>query len=103
MAVQCRADDLSTLDLLKPLDHPATRSAVVAERAFLSGLGGGCSAPVAAYALTRHSSLVSLTGLVASLDGQRIIRLSHAGNDPLEVGTQLAQQALAHGAAELIA
>lgn len=103
MAVQCRADDHSTLDLLKPLDHPATRSAVVAERAFLNGLGGGCSAPVAAYAITRHSSLINLTGLVASTNGQRVIRLSNEGPDPLAVGTQLAQQALAHGAAELIA
>ncbi len=103
LVVQCRADDQSTLDLLQPIDHPATRSAVVAERAFLSGLGGGCSAPVAAYAITRHSSLINLIGLVASTNGQRVIRLSNEGHDPLAVGTQLAQQALAHGAAELIA
>ncbi len=103
MAVQCRSDDQSTLELLKPIDHPVTRSAVVAERAFLNGLGGGCSAPVAAFAeITRHSSLVSLTGLVASIDGQQVIRLSGEGTDPVEVGSQLAQQALAQGAAELI-
>jgi hydroxymethylbilane synthase len=104
MAVQCRAADHRTLDLLKPLDHPATRLAVIAERAFLNGLGGGCSAPVAAFANAQLStSNVQLTGLVASLDGRRVIRISSAGDDPLEVGTQLAQQALAQGAAELIA
>lgn len=103
MAVQCRADDQGTLDLLQPIDHAATRSAVVAERAFLNGLGGGCSAPVAAFANVQlPTSNIQLTGLVASLDGQRVIRLSHEGNDPIEVGTQLAQQALAQGAAELI-
>lgn len=104
LAIQCRADDHSTLDLLSPLDHRATRSAVVAERAFLNGLGGGCSAPVAAYAVVnRQSSVVSLIGLVASTDGRRVIRLSHAGNDPIDVGSQLARQALAQGAAELMA
>jgi hydroxymethylbilane synthase len=104
LAVQCRAADQSTLDLLKPIDHAATRSCVAAERAFLNGLGGGCSAPVAAYAyITRHSSLINLTGLVASIDGQQVIRLSHEGYDPIEVGRHLAQAALARGAAELIA
>ncbi len=104
LAIQCRADDHSTLDLLKPIEHAATRSAVLAERAFLNGLGGGCSAPVAAFAeVAPHASLVTLTGLVASLDGRQVIRLSNAGHDPIEVGTQLAQHALAQGAAELIA
>ncbi len=103
MAVQCRNDDHSTLDLLKPIDHLPTRSAVLAERAFLKGLGGGCSAPVAALAeVTHHSSLVTLTGLVASTDGRQVIRLSGEGPDPVEVGTRLAQQALAQGAKELL-
>lgn len=43
LAVQCRADDPTTLELLAALEHEATRRAVVAERAFLSGLGGGCA------------------------------------------------------------
>ena len=50
LAVQCRADDQATLDLLAALEDESTRKAVTAERAFLSGLGGGCSVPVAAYA-----------------------------------------------------
>src|SRR5512143_2027256 len=64
VAVQCRADDQRTIDLLHPIDHAPTRSAVTAERAFLNGLGGGCSAPVAAYAQAHH-----LVGLIASQDG----------------------------------
>ena len=46
--------------------------------------------------------LMSLIGLVASVDGDCVIRLTAEGNDPIEVGTQLAQQALSQGAAELI-
>lgn len=103
LAVQCRSDDRPTLDLLKPIDHLPTRSAVAAERAFLKGLGGGCSAPVAALAeATQHSALITLTGLVASTDGRQVIRLSGEGPDPIEVGRQLAQQALAQGAKELL-
>ena len=44
LAVQCRADDEATRALLQPIDHAPTGSAVLAERAFLSGLGGGCCA-----------------------------------------------------------
>jgi hydroxymethylbilane synthase len=103
MAVQCRSDDQSTLDLLKPIDHPTTRSAVVAERAFLNGLGGGCSAPVAAFAnFQLPNSNIQLTGLVASINGKQVIRLSAEGPDPVEVGTRLAQQALTQGAKELL-
>ena len=50
LAVQCRADDHETLELLAAIHDPLTAAAVSAERAFLSGLGGGCSLPVAAFA-----------------------------------------------------
>lgn len=101
MAVQCRADDSITRDLLTALDDPASRAAVTAERSFLNGLGGGCSAPVAAYAEFKDRSL-QMTGLVASVDGQRVIRVSGEGNDPLALGVELAQQALAQNAGELL-
>ncbi len=105
IAVQCRADDQRTLDLLRPIDHAPTRSAVLAERAFLNGLGGGCSAPVAAYAqsaISHQPSAISLAGLVASTDGQHVIRVSGEDPDPIALGHGLAQQALAQGAQELL-
>jgi hydroxymethylbilane synthase len=97
VAVQCRADDHHTIDLLRPIDHTPTRSAVTAERAFLQGLGGGCSAPVAAHAQENR-----LVGLVASKDGTHVIRVSGEGDDPIALGHELAQQALAQGAQELL-
>lgn len=102
LAVQCRAADTSVLNLLRPLDHQATRAAVTAERAFLDALGGGCSAPIAAYATAEGDTRLSLTGLVAAVRGARVIRVAGSGADPLAVGAQLAQQALAQGAAELL-
>ena len=97
VAVQCRSGDQRTIDLLRPIDHTLTRSAVTAERAFLQGLGGGCSAPVAAYAQDNR-----LVGLVASPDGTRVIRISGEDVDPIALGHTLAQQALAQGAGELL-
>lgn len=102
MAVQCRADDSITRDLLTAIDNSSSRAAVTAERAFLNGLGGGCSAPIAAYAQLSSTSTLQMIGLVASVDGQRVIRLSGEGTDPLALGVELAQQALAQGAGELL-
>ena len=103
LAVQCRADDDELLLLLSELEDAPTRSAVTAERQFLLGLGGGCAVPVAAYADVKHAILdISLTGLVTSRDGEKVIKVSGSGNDPFELGKQLAQEALEQGAAEIL-
>jgi hydroxymethylbilane synthase len=105
LAVQCRADDVETLGWLAPLENVPTRLAVTAERAFLSGLGGGCSLPVAAYATARVTSgnpAVELTGLVASLDGQRLLRVRGAGPGPRLLGEKLALEAIRQGAHEIL-
>ena len=106
LAVQCRADDQTTLGLLAALDDESTRSTVTAERAFLSGLGGGCAVPVAAYAETVVNSQMSgirLTGLVVSTDGTKAIRVNGEGTDALQLGEQLAQKAISQGADEILA
>ncbi|HET7089929.1 MAG TPA: hydroxymethylbilane synthase [Anaerolineae bacterium] len=103
LAVQCREDDAATRNLLSAIDDPASRAAVTAERTFLDALGGGCSAPVAAYAECRmRNAECRMTGIVASLDGRRVIRVLGAGSDPVALGQQLARQALAQGAGELL-
>lgn len=103
LAVQCRADDEKTLSLLSALEDAPTRAAVTAERQFLLGLGGGCAVPVAAYAEVGRESLdISLTGLVASPDGKRIIKASGNGNEPIDLGKQLSQDALQQGAADIL-
>ncbi|MBI3763055.1 MAG: hydroxymethylbilane synthase [Chloroflexi bacterium] len=105
LAVQCRADDDDGLQLLAPLDDHASRAAVTAERTFLKALGGGCSAPVAAFAESRignRTSIIAMTGLVASPDGRRVIRVSGEGDYPTTLGAELARQALAQGARELL-
>lgn len=100
LAVQCRGDDAHTLRLLQALEDPATRQATQAERAFLSGLGGGCSVPVAAYAWQGDQGL-QLRGRVLASDGSRIIQVEGSGADPTELGERLAHSALEQGAAAL--
>ncbi len=103
LAVQCRADDAETLRLLAAVHDPETAAAVTAERAFLAGLGGGCSTPVGAYARLVADGRLQLTGLVASPDGETMLRLQAEGGDPQALGRALAEEALARGAAALMA
>ena len=104
LAVQCRADDATTLEILSALEDESTRKCVTAERAFLQGLGGGCAVPVAAYAevVSDQSSVISLTGLVISEDGKKVVKVTGEGNDALELGKTLAQQAIQNGADEIL-
>lgn len=101
LAVQCRVADTAVLSLLAAIDDAETRCCVDAERAFLDGLGSGCSLPVAAYA-TRQNDEIMLTGLVAALNGRRVIEVQGYGRDPHQLGADLAAQALAQGAAALL-
>ncbi len=96
LAVQCRAGDAATLELLAAVDDPAARAAPTAERTFLRALGAGCTAPVAAYGTTSGDA-VHLEGLVASPDGREVVRVSGTG-EPEEVGERLARDARHAGA-----
>ena len=101
LAVQCRADDEATRALLAAIHNPEVAQAITAERAFLAGLGGGCSVPVGAYA-TVENGAIHLRGLVAAADGSRIIRVQGSGSSALELGARLAEEAKSQGALELI-
>jgi hydroxymethylbilane synthase len=101
LAVQCRADDAETLALLTSIHDPFTATAVSAERAFLSGLGGGCSLPIAAFAEKTNGAII-LTGAVLSMDGKQTISLSAVDSEPQKLGERLAGLVLERGAAELL-
>jgi hydroxymethylbilane synthase len=101
LAVQCHSGDQQTIRLLQVIDHIETALAVTAERAFLSALGGGCSLPVGALAQVDGGE-IKLQGVVVSLDGKRLLRLSSSGRDPIMVGNLLAQDFLNRGFMEYI-
>lgn len=103
IAVQCRADDERARALLAPLDDPATRAAVGAERAFLSHLDAGCRLPVSALA-TIQDDTIQLTGRVNALDGSQTITVQGLAplTAALDLGARLAADALTQGAAALL-
>lgn len=102
LAVQCRADDEQVLNFLTVVNDPMVRAAVMAERIFLNSLGGGCSAPVAAYAQpTGASDQLRMQALVASPDGCQTIRVEGIG-ESIELGKRLAQQTLERGADRIL-
>jgi len=102
LAVQCRADDEATLELLAAIHRPDVAAAVTAERSFLYHLGGGCATPVAALATAAGAGL-QLTGLVLSPDGGRRISVNGYGLDGWSLGARLADEALGRGAQEVLA
>ena len=104
LAVECRAGDEETRSLLASIDDAEVRLAVETERRFLARLGTGCDLPVGAYATVEGASLV-LDGLIASLDGRRVIRQRRevpADGGPA-AGTALAEALLAAGGRDLLA
>jgi hydroxymethylbilane synthase len=97
------ARELSVAELAKAVDHPQTHLAVRAERAFLRRLGGGCQVPIAGCA-TLEGEAVLLQGLVASPDGQSVVRGEIRGRrkDPDVLGTALAEELLERGAEAIL-
>lgn len=104
LAIECRADDAVTLALLTALEDADLTAATTGERAFLAGLGGGCDAPIGAYAVAKQGAM-TMWGLVASGDGRALVRVHRVGpaRDAADMGARLAERALAEGAVELIA
>jgi hydroxymethylbilane synthase len=103
LGVQTRAHDEETNALVSRLDDAPTRAAVIAERALLRKLGGGCQVPIAAHARVGEGRL-RLDGLVASLDGSRVIRDSVEADEreAEAAGDRLAARMLERGAGELL-
>ena len=104
LAIECRAEDTTTRKILSSLDDNVTHVAIIAERALLEHLRGGCMAPIGALGQV-HDSTLSLTAVVLSADGARRLTASEV-DSPSEaesLGIRVADVLLAQGAAELIA
>ena len=101
LGIQCRDADERVLSILNTIHDHDTAQSVLAERAFLQALGGGCSIPVGAYARVENETIL-MTGAVAATDGNKIIKVEGEGENPEGLGSQLAEQAIAQGAGEIL-
>ncbi len=104
LAVVARADRRDVLDRLGALHDPAAAACTTAERALLRALEGGCQVPIGALASV-DGDVVALHGLVADLDGRRILRVQEVGStaDAEGVGRRAADALLAKGAGDILA
>ena len=104
LGIEYRADDQRIRDLTAFLDHPDTRDAVSAERAFLARLEGGCQVPIAAFGRIDGDD-VALTGLVADPDGTVMIRAEKRAprSDAQALGRAVAEEVMERGAAKILA
>ena len=105
IAVQIRVGDERMSSLLAPLDHPATRLAVSAERSFLSALEGGCQVPIGSLTMPGTDGGHELHGLISDLAGRNIVRGSRAidADDPELTGRELAAELRSRGGSSILA
>jgi hydroxymethylbilane synthase len=103
LGLETRSDDEAARAVVEQLDHPPTHAAVVAERAMLARLEGGCLAPIAAWGRA-EGDVLELTGRVLHPDGTQKIEATLTGrlSQPVELGDRVADELAAQGAAELI-
>ena len=103
LALEIRDGDSDTRKRIAELVHKPTHVAITAERAFLHRLRGGCQVPVGALG-TLRGDVLTLEGVVASLDGKRLYRgeLNGQPHEAEHVGVELAERLVRQGAGEIL-
>ena len=99
IGIECRTNDETTQQLIAPLNDKYTSLCVLTERAFSRRLNGGCQLPIASHAVIENNQ-IKVDGLVARLDGSKVIRLQKIGEleDADKIGSSLAEALLDNGA-----
>lgn len=130
LGIECRGGDQFVLQMLRHLNHRDSELAVIAERAFLGRLNGGCQIPLGAYAVVEREEgtvvnadtdksadgdeqsdgasdvlppVLRITGMVGAPDGSEIVKQTLTGTDPAWLGEALAEQVAAMGAERILA
>lgn len=101
VGIEFRASDERIKNLLAPLHHSPTATRVLAERAVVRRLDGGCDVPIAAYAELEGDTLW-LRARVGATDGTTLLEAEARGDDPEALGQGVADMLLAQGAEDLI-
>lgn len=105
LAIETRAGDRPTREIVARIDDEEVHQSVLAERALLATLRGGCLAPIAAWGRIEDDGRLHLSACVLSSDGSRRLATDLLGNaaDAVTIGRHAAEQLLDQGAEKLIA
>ena len=105
LAIEIREGDKDIEDIISKLNHNETYLASMAERAFLETLQGGCQVPIGAYSEIENNK-ITLYGVIASLDGKRIIKdnvnCTLVKENCLNLGKELGEKLLLNGGKEIL-
>ena len=103
LGIECKSEDKKVMKIINVLEDKPTSQRCLAERAFLRELEGGCQVPIGVNSNIDNEQLY-LTGMVASLDGKRLIKDQVIGNinDPELVGIELAKKLKLQGADKIL-
>ena len=104
LGIECREGDEEILAILSAIEDPDTNARTVAERSFLRELEGGCQVPIGVNT-SIEDNVLTLVGMVASLDGKQLIKDSVSGNrnQSEQLGKDLAVKLREQGAGEILA
>lgn len=102
IAILCRCGDKALASMLRQIEHPRSRIEVLAERALVSKIEGGCRFPVGAVAITNDDK-ITLYASVFSSDGKQNIRVKKVGraSEPEKLGSKVADMLVKQGAMDL--
>lgn len=102
IAIVCRHDNKKLLGMLRQIEDPRSRAEVLAERALIKKVEGGCRFPLGAVAVT-NGDRITLYASVFSADGSRNIRAKKVGkaSGPEKLGNQVADMLVKQGAMEM--
>ncbi len=103
LGIECKSEDKKVMKIINVLEDKPTSQRCLAERAFLRELEGGCQVPIGVNSSIKDEKLY-LTGMVASIDGERLIKDQSVGdtNNPEEIGKKLANKLKLQGAKEIL-
>ncbi|KOR35205.1 MULTISPECIES: hydroxymethylbilane synthase [Planktothricoides] len=103
LGIECRDGDTEILEIIKVLEHEPTKYRCLAERAFLRTLEGGCQVPIGVNTVIEGDQL-TLTGMVASLDGKRLVKdtVVGAATEAEQLGIELAEELKNQGAQDIL-
>ena len=102
IAIVCRSDDAALADMLQQIEDRHSRIAVLAERALIRKVEGGCRFPIGAVAITNEDK-ITLYASVFSADGKQSIHIKKSGtaNKPEQLGSSVANMLVKQGAMDL--